>query len=444
MREKQDLLLKDRRPYFNHEWEAISLLSDVTDKVFLDYCCYDTIHPLRIEDGECLISAVDLYRLYAPDLEIVEQGDRIVIGFTRYDASKRELISGVPYMPPADQWEAELTIGSRHIITDFGERELKAAPERRNGICYLPILSLMSEAFGADILHFHEGGAITYWAKPTSIRDIYSISFQKTFQLNAEFAGMLTRSLDKVYGDIYRTVWFEDGKRLMPYRVYIPFGYVPDQPMPAVVGFPGGIANENSYYQRSDNKLQFYAQKHGYITIVLSGYGVSTFFGSWLPILQTLDGIDYEHMDPRNPEGWAPETMALRELAEKGMWVALEDICKRWNIDRKNLFAFGNSAGSNTATYLYLKYPGLFRAFCAMGGFVNYRFINLRDIADDAMLHIMGTEDQHGFNDMVRAYQALETAGVKYRRIVTGGGEHVYSWVPYLDDMFAFFDEKRV
>lgn len=98
-----------------------------------------------------------------------------------------------------------------------------------------------------------------------------------------------TRSRSKVYGDIYGTYWFPEGRRVMPYRVYVPYAYDSSKPQKALVTFPGGLANENSYFDRvPGGGFQREAEVHDYLVIGLTGYGVSTFFGSRIPILQTL------------------------------------------------------------------------------------------------------------------------------------------------------------
>lgn len=52
-----------------------------------------------------------------------------------------------------------------------------------------------------------------------------------------------------------------------------------------------------------------------------------------------------------------------------------EEIFGRWNLDKENLFAAGNSAGSVACMQYVLTRPGLFNAICPTGGFVNYHFM---------------------------------------------------------------------
>lgn len=100
----------------------------------------------------------------------------------------------------------------------------------------------------------------------------------------------------------------------------------------------------------------------------------------------------------------------MRAIAEQGMWTAMKEIERKWNVDKENLFAMGNSAGSNSTMYFFLKYPEIFRAAVPTGGFINYHFADMSQIRPGTLLHIIGTEDEYGFDDMIKAYCGIGPA----------------------------------
>lgn len=287
----------------NHEWQAITFQTDDTARIYLDQCIYETIHPLRFTKQGVMISETDFYRIYAPDLNFSIDGSEISLEFTDYiqyadfsdralaGCPKREIVGGVPYMPVTDIQEAVLKLGSSVMVTDRGKIDLEDAPYLEGESLYLPVVEIMQYAFGANVQRLHEGTEKTFWARALTERDTISISFCRDFSLTKPYANALTRSRSKVYGDIYGTYWFPEGRRVMPYRVYVPYAYDSSKPQKALVTFPGGLANENSYFDRvPGGGFQREAEVHDYLVIGLTGYGVSTFFGSRIPILQTLDG----------------------------------------------------------------------------------------------------------------------------------------------------------
>ena len=455
MKHATTLPLAERRPLMNHEWQAITFQTDDTARIYLDQCIYETIHPLRFTKQGVMISETDFYRIYAPDLNFSIDGSEISLEFTDYiqyadfsdralaGCPKREIVGGVPYMPVTDIQEAVLKLGSPVMVTDRGKIDLEDAPYLEGEIHYLPVVEIMQYAFGANVQRLHEGTEKTFWARALTERDTISISFSRDFSLTKPYANALTRSRSKVYGDIYGTYWFPEGRRVMPYRVYVPYAYDSSKPQKALVTFPGGLANENSYFDRvPGGGFQREAEVHDYLVIGLTGYGVSTFFGSRIPILQTLDGIDYEHAGPENPENWPQETLDLRAIAEQGMWTAMKEIERKWNVDKENLFAMGNSAGSNSTMYFFLKYPEVFRAAVPTGGFINYHFADMSQIRPGTLLHIIGTEDEYGFDDMIKAYAELDRLGIQYKKMIIGGGNHSLSWTFAVKDIFDFLDSN--
>lgn len=224
---RETLPLLQRRPIFNHEWQAITFYSDHPDRVFLDRCQFRLEHRFVLENGEFLLHRDDLQKLYAPDLRITVYDKQIHVEFELYKKEmKRQLIDGCAYFPITDIQTAEMQVNIDVIVTGNGEQQLSVAPRLIDGELYIPVLSLMHLAFGAQIQKTHEGDGPTFWARPIIVRDIVSISFDPGFnQKEKGYLDYLSILLDKEIGEVYGAYWFEDGNRIMPYRAYIPTTY---------------------------------------------------------------------------------------------------------------------------------------------------------------------------------------------------------------------------
>ena len=92
--------------------------------------------------------------------------------------------------------------------------------------------------------------------------------------------------------------------------------------------------------------------------------------------------------------------------------------------------------------YFFLKYPEVFRAAVPTGGFINYHFADMSQIRPGTLLHIIGTEDEYGFDDMIKAYAELDRLGIQYKKMIIGGGNHSLSWTFAVKDIFDFLDSN--
>lgn len=449
--------LSERRVCFNHEWKSICFQSDMSNAVFLDYCQYKTEYPIHFTDGCVFISEADFVKLYSPDMKVVRDGLNLRIKFTDYmqyptfnstwleDSPAQELVGGIPYWPITESESIQLMIDQSTVTTSEAVIEISEAPYFNGQVLYLPVTEIMGKAFSARVLVHHESGEMTWWALPLTERNTFAITFCDKFQLDPDYVEWLTLLRKKVYGDVFYAFWFEKGKRIMPYRLYIPSNYRSDRPQKAVITFPGGISNENGYCDRIPHGgFQREAELHDFMIIGVDGYAIATYFGSRIPILQTLDGIDYQNADPENPEGWPEESMHLRALAEQCLWETLKEISANWNVDSNNLFVMGNSAGSNASMYYLLNYPDVFRAAVPTGGFINYHFADLSILRPNSVFHIIGTEDEFGYNDMIKAYAEMDKLGIIYKKQIVGGANHSWAWTFAVKEIFDFLDSNVI
>lgn len=430
--------MNGQRVKYAKEFTAVYLRKDYPG-VFLDRVpYYETEKPTLMRGEEFLLAGEVMRKMHSPDLLITCEGDNIRVIYTIYtNQTKQQQIDRQWYFVPGPVHEAELTIGETKAVVDGNEAELDAAPERVGEDVYLPYVSLM-RAMGARIGNYR--GKMT------------GVSFAEGFVLNNDstrlfrYFSMVVRG--KVYGNIHGCFWFEAGKRLIPYHLYVPTSYDPAKPHKAIFYFHGGNGNEDSMFERSQEYAQEAAEKRGFLLVGTNGFIRSSFYGSLVPIVQTLDAIDPAKVDYDNPEGWPEATVELRRLSAQCIHEEMDVIFQKVNLDRKNLFATGNSAGSVACMHFALHEPELFKAICPTGGFINYHFYDLEKYKalhpGEYMMHLVGTEDDHGYDYLIRGQKKLEELGIRYRKVTVGGGDHSFSWSKpsSIDAMMDFFEEK--
>lgn len=427
----------EHRVKYAKEFTAVYLRKDYKG-VFLDKVPYETETPTVARGEEFLIGTGALTKMHSPDLTVTCSGDEVKVAFTVYtNRTPQEQIARQWYFVQGPVHEATMAVGSLTAVVDGREVELDAAPERIDGVVYLPYVSMM-RAMGAYVG--------SYRGKMTGVSFEEGFTFDQSSTRLFRYYNMVLRG--KVYGDVYGCFWFEAGKRLIPYRLFIPTSYRPDRPNKAIFYFHGGGGSEDALFERTADYAQEEAERRGFVLVGTNGFIRSSFYGSLVPIVQTLDSIDPEKVDYHNPEGWPEYTVALRGLALRCIHEEMDEIFAKWNLDRDNLFATGNSAGSVACMHFALEEPKLFKAVCPTGGFINYNFYDLEKYKalhpDKYMLHLVGTEDDHGFDFLLRGHAKLDELGVNYEKRIVGGANHSNAWIKptSIDAMMDFFDQK--
>ncbi len=423
------LLPSGRRVKFSHEFHGVFFRSGY-DKLFLDKALYEPVHPLIQQEDTFYLSLEDLDRIYAPDMRIQTEGNRMILRFSKYlDTVPRVQIDHQWFFPEVPAREAVLTLGETAVEGE-ASAVLNHAPREMDGVFYVPVIEVMTQCFGARTVSTKNMTAVTFYEDL-----VFPVVLWRYYSAVAR---------GRVYGDIHRTFWFEEGQRMIPYHMYIPTSYQPDQPRKAIFYFHGGGGDESRFYDQSGQGAQIYAEDRGYIIAGTNGYIQSSFYGSLVPIIQTIDQLDPAKVDYHNPEGWPAETVELRRLAGQCMEVEFQEIFSHWNLDRQNLFATGNSAGSVACMQYVLNKPGFFNGICPTGGFINYNFYDLKQFAQNIQpnhtLCVCGTEDEHGFDYVLRGWAKMDELGIAYRKLVVGGGDHPSGWSRVTDRVFDFFD----
>lgn len=216
----QPLLPSGRRVRFIHEFHGVYFRSGY-DKLFLDRALYEPVSPVFEQDGVFFLSLEDLSRIYSPDLLIQAEGGRIRLRFQKYlDTMERVQIDRQWYLREVPAEEAVLTVGEP-LAQAHGEFiELSMGPREIGGVLYLPAVEVMTKAFGA---------------RPVPTKNMTALTFYEdlTFPLVLwRYYSSVVRG--RTCGEIHRSFWFEEGRRVIPYHMYIPTDYQPDAPNKAV------------------------------------------------------------------------------------------------------------------------------------------------------------------------------------------------------------------
>jgi poly(3-hydroxybutyrate) depolymerase len=153
--------------------------------------------------------------------------------------------------------------------------------------------------------------------------------------------------------------------RDQPFRLYLPSGYDGQKPMPLLVALHGTGGDHNKYFDHpayGDGIYRREAEKRGIVLLCPS------------------EG------DPLNlPTEW-------RGLGEVNVLALIEEVCRRFRIDRDRIVLSGQSMGGTGTTYLCCRYPELFAAGIPLASTYGHLTLveNLRHVP---MFYVQGEKD---------------------------------------------------
>ena len=136
---------------------------------------------------------------------------------------------------------------------------------------------------------------------------------------------------DSVVGpqDLALTYVSEVDGSSQPYRLYLPSAYDGKQPVPLLIALHGTGGDQNKYFDHPAYQNGLYkteAEKRGLAVVCPHGRG----------------------------------TTEYRGLGENDVLTVLEEVCRRFLIDRDRIVCSGQSMGGTGTTYLCSRYPDLF------------------------------------------------------------------------------------
>lgn len=385
---------------FAYEYQyAVILKLAETMKIFLDRYLYEPVHPPLFTDGGIWLSGEDLRRIYSPYLTV-----------------RGEILSY--HRPPEKAVKAEI-------------RSEEIREER--GIVYIKLTAL-KRILGKEFDENPERAILAIDGKEP-VSAVYPGPMSVLPYIN--------RMKGKEKGMQDYSVWMEKAARLIPYRMYIPSGYIPGVPNKTVVCFHGGDANQDYMFLHTNNEICRYAENEGYILLALCSYRKYTFFGaSRIP----SNAFPANPKDP-NPCGLSEEEMICSQNAEESVLLQIRDAGKRYSLDPENMYALGNSGGSlGIFRQVGILPKGFFRAVSCSGGMPHADFLDLECLRKTGtrFLLLMGSEDFYD-NEYTskEGYPKMKNAGIPVIYHTVGGGMHLTGWADGLDKSFLFFRENR-
>lgn len=378
----------------------------------------NNLFPLKVkahgtEKGDVYISLFDLKRIYAPDFKVSKSGSKFIVEHTgikvKAEVNKKAMeISGVVAMLPV-------------------------APILKNNEICVPVASFMSIAFAKDTRF--EQGFVLVGHDQDKIKELD--------RAGRDFLRLLTYQIrGKNHGFVYRTYWFEEGKRTMSYRMYIPTSYDPEVPNKMILLVHGATVNQNYWFTDTNEYImgtkpfEEYAEKYGYILAAPNAYVKMGYYG---------DTEDVPMMFYDGPRKLSEEQKRLRILSGKGFMLGFEDVLKNYNIDSNNIFIMGQSMGAMGTLYLANKYPDKFKSIVVTGMMPNMSATGgnpYPNLVKKPVFFGYGTEDYGGFDLAKKNSEMLAQYLDTFKFHWSAGGHHVNAWARSLEQIFDFLNAQ--
>ena len=370
--------------------------------VFLDSYLYEPVSEPLTEDGRFYLTSEDMRRIYAPYLQIHEDGN----------------IVRLCYRPAVGE----------AITATVEKDEIRTVA----GTLYLSVSAVAYRCLRKPIWEEED----TFVAAVDGRQPV-----REVFPSQAAFLPYRNRIRGKAYGEQNYSLWMEDANRIIPYRVYVPCSYLEDTPQKAVVCFHGGDANADYMFRHTDNEICRYAEKQGYLLLALTSYRKYTFFGA----SKVPTGADAANASDPNPCGLTREELEWCCVAEESVLLQIRDAAKRYNLDFGRLYAMGNSGGClGIFQQIKILPRHFFRAVVCSGGMPATAALdrNLLREKDTPIMLLMSTEDVFdGQRTLREGYPYLKSGNVPVSLCPVGGGSHLLGWTHALEDIFGFFRE---
>ena len=316
--------------------------------------------------------------------------------------------------------KAFISAGKKIVLEENGGREeIDETPLSLDGILFIPIEGLMATGFGKK----------TRWVRSyLEPGDYLGISDDGDMFPSVQFTKDLLVNTTKKVGILREMYYFTLAERLVPYRVYVPSDYHLARKYKLVVWLHGAWPNctVDLDIDLTNKKFEQLAEKYGYFLLSVSGYSFG-FYGAGTPDLKPkLDTEEEAH---------------CLKLCEYEPLSAIEEICKKFNIDRDGIFLCGNSMGGSGTVWEAMHHSALFKAIAPCGALTNtdlyqYDWSSLRG---KPTLFVCGTENI-GFENAAEKVKDLCTLGLDAHLCTVPAGIHDNAWVDALPDMFEFFE----
>lgn len=402
-------------PRFYYNLQTVHFVSDF-DKAIMDKYVYTLQAPAKAAGIDVLVPVFDIGRIYSPYMSVK--------------------IDGKTATAQMNDRTVRANAGEKLIYVNDKSVELRNPAEIIEGVFYVPVGDFMQFGFGkkvkssADISpEFLSAETVASlnmmndWPKKDVVVAVSDESELHIDGMFLRYINVLKRN--KKYGEQYKTYWLEEGKKVIPYILYVPYKYDSKIPSKLVVFLHGGSIDvgEKYAFQFSNNKIQPVCEKYNYILLCPNGYSLLSAYGN-------LKSMGAENLSPQEIE-W-------RKLGDKSVMKAIDVVKSEYNIDASHIYLMGNSMGGMGTFYLPAAHPGVFRAIAPSGAGAEIDSNGLKGVP---ILFTAGTEDCFGLDILENCYTTLKNAGLDIEFNVVGGGMHLDAWASVLDEIFGFFEK---
>lgn len=235
-------------------------------------------------------------------------------------------------------------------------------------------------------------------------------------------------------GEQYRIYNFPGTGESIPYRLFVPTSWKPDQRLPMLVTLRAGNTVDGPY--RAGNDLVKEAAKRGFIVVTPMGYrGLS----------QPYYGSRYQIARPNAPAPAAGWTEVEDQRAEQDVLYVIDLVAQEYNVDPARIYLHGQNPSGSGALYLAQKYPDRFAAVVVSSApivFDTYPFDRLR--GKMALLVVHGDQDTVNPIEASRKMaEAAKAAGVETEFATVPGGTHLEAYLTHAAGIFDFLEKHR-
>jgi predicted peptidase len=234
-------------------------------------------------------------------------------------------------------------------------------------------------------------------------------------------------------GEQYRIYEFPGTGEPIPYRLFVPESWKPEQKLPVLVTLRAGNSVNNNH--RGGNELVKLARERGYIVISPLGYR-----GYAQPYYGSPYAVDREGGPSVPGEGWTAQD---NQRAELDVLYVVNLVAAEYNADTTRIFLHGQNPSGSAAFYLAAQYPDLFRRIVVSAGPIistTYPFERLKGKV--AVMMLSGDKDaKYTAAASERMAQELRQHGVQAEFHLVPGGEHLNAYLLHAPQIFDFLDK---
>jgi len=376
--------------YFNPQYYVFV---DHASQAFLEKYSTDLRKPSRVDQEDIWVQVQDLEKILSPEFSFAWDSEQLSIAnkayTVRFFAEKEECLL--------------------HGVTC----KMRVTPYLTEDGWKIPVCEVMRQAFCFQ----------TIKAAPFFLLGQSEKPLEFTLHMEEHMRGVLR---GKAVGELYRTIWNDAVKKLLPYRLYIPTYYGEQKRFPLMIGLHGGMGSPDSIFEKTERKFSYYAERMGFILMAPDACIHNSTYGCCVP----PQGC---HSDACGFTGDAEELWE-KQVSEDALYQEILWVKAHWRVDEKRVFLMGNSMGGIGTFYFASKHPELFCAVSPAGAAPDAELFESEGLKGIPIYLVAGTEDFHGFDHILYAYRVFKEKGLNIQLLPVGGGTHPSAWIDILKE----------